>query len=215
MNVQNFYPRAQQRVPEGRTTFRDPYGAPHLQLDRQDSQIRVQSAYYPEQNLSVRGSEDSVLLDYQMGHDFDVAFRKDGQNITVDRPGIYDDMNVRRDENSVTLDRPGPYNDVTVRFGENRIDVNTFDPTQRVSLQKQGEQVVVTQSGMLVESFPSKMFPGGWPAEPNLLSVSEYINMDARTAESLDRWSKDGIDKDDIVRVDRQGQVYTYESYYR
>lgn len=213
MNVQNFYPYSQQKIPQGRTDFRDGYGSTHLRLERRENEIRVDS-FYPEQDMLVRGDQDSVKLD-QMGFDFDVTFRRSGKDITIDRAGAFDDMAVRRDEHSLMVDRPGTYNDVRVRFGPNRIDVNTFDPTQRVSLQRQGENVVVSQSGMLVESFPVKMFPGGWPAEPNLLPVSEYIGMDYQTADALDRWSKDGIDKDDIVRVDRQGQVYTYDANFR
>lgn len=214
MNVLSFYPTSMQRVPDGRTTVKDQFGYPQVQFDRDSAEIRVQT-HYPQNDFRVHGEQDSVELDYRLGGQFDVAFKREGQDILVDRPGVSGDFAVRRDESSVTLDRPGPYNDVMVRFGPNRIDVNTFDPTQRVSLEKRGDDVFVTQGGFLAETYPVKLFPGGWPAEPNLLSVSEYIGLDERTADSLDRWSKTGIDKDDIVRVDRQGQVYTFESYYQ
>mgnify|MGYP001228402509 CR=1 FL=1 len=214
MNVQSFYPTSMQRVPEGRTTLKDQFGSPYLQMDRDESEIAVQTLY-PQNDFRVRGDQDSVLLDYRLGGQFDVAFQRSGQDIFVDRPGVSGDFAVRRDESSVTIDRPGPYNDVLVRFGPNRIDVNTFDPTQRVSIERRGEDVFVSQGGFLAETYPAKLFPGGWPSEPTLSSVSEYTGLDERTSESLDRWAKTGIDKDDIVRVDRQGQLYTFESYYQ
>lgn len=214
MNVQNFYPLSQQRVPEGRTTVKDQYGAPQVQLDRNDADIFVQTVYH-NQDFRVHGDGDNTLLDYRADNFSDVSFTRQGHDINVDRYGVANDMSVRRDDHSITIDRPGPYNDVLVNFGANRIDVNTFDPTQAVSIERRGEDVFVSQGGYPAESFPAKLFPGGWPAEPNLLSVAEYVGIDERTADSLDRWAKDGIDKDDLVRVDRQGQVYNYDGYYQ
>ena len=213
MNVQSFYPRNLQKVPQGQTNFRGTPGAPpELQLRRDDEQIAVDSIY-PQHDILVAGDENDVRMSYP-GIGYGVRFQRQGQNIKVDRAGFESDLLVRRDSNSVTLDRPGHYNDLTARFGADRIDISSPDRSTNISIQNRGHEVVVKQSGWDVESFPTKMFPGGWPAEPSLLSVAEFIGMNERTADSLDRWAKTGIDKDDLVRVDRGGQAYTYDQEY-
>ena len=203
-----------QRVPQGTTNFRSGPGTPpELQTRRDESEIQVDSLY-PQHDFRLHGDTESVRLD-RFGPSFDVSFKRQQQNIVVDRPGTQQDLTVRRDEHAVTLDRPGVHNDVSAHFDENRIDIRHFGTGRGVTLERRGESVLVSESGFLVESFPAKMFPGGWPAEPSLLAVSEYIGISERTADSLDRWAQNGIDKDDIVRVDRQGQVYTFEHEYQ
>lgn len=213
MNVNSFYPRNLQKVPQGQTNFGGTPGAPpELQLRRDAEQIAVDSIY-PQHDILIAGDENDVLVDYSL-NSYDVRFQRQGQNIRVDRAGNFQDLLVRRDSHSVTLDRPGRHNDVTARFGANRIDISNPDRTASVSIEKRGHDVVVKQDGWQVESFPAKLYPGGWPEEPSLLSVAEFIGMNERTADSLDRWAKTGIDKDDLVRVDRSGQAFTYDGEY-
>jgi hypothetical protein len=216
MNVHNFYPHNMQKVPQGTTNFRGGPGMPpELQLRRDETEIQVDSLY-PQHDFRIHGDADSVTLD-RSAYAFDTSFRRQGQDILIDRPGFHNDLTVHRDETSVTLDRPGVQNDVSARFSPNRIDIRHHGMHQNVSLEKHGPDVLVKQSGYLVESFPASLFPGGegWPTQPNLLSISEHMGISERMADSLDRWSVNGIDKDDIVRVDRQGQLYTFEDEYQ
>lgn len=213
MNVQNLYPFGVQAVPEGRTRFKTQGAPSHLELRRSESEIQVDS-FYPQEDFSVRKSGEEVKIDH-FGFDFDVSFRRNGSNIEVDRPGAYADMQVQRDESNIKLDRFGFQNDVTVRFSENEIDVRPADPTQRVTLQRHGDQVQVWQNGFVYQQYPAALHPGGWPDQPSLLSVAEFVGMDASTADSLDRWATGGVDMDDLIRVDRQGQIHDFSVLYQ
>lgn len=213
MITQSFYPRSMQAVPEGRTTFKNPGMPWHLQLTRTDSNIRVDS-FYPSDDMQVTGDANAVRVDRQGLH-LDTVFSKSGQNISVNRSGVHEDLNILRDETTVKLDRPGRHNDLTATFGENRIDIRGGDFSQRLTLTKVGDEVRVSQPGVMVETFPASLFAGGWPDGPSLLAISEYIGMPEHQADALDRWAESGIDKDDLIRVDRQGQVHTFDHEFR
>jgi hypothetical protein len=213
MNVQNHYPFHVQPVPQGQTRFQNQGMPAHMELRRSESEIKVDS-YYPQEDFSVRKSGEEVKMDH-FGFNFDVTFRRQGDDIEVDRAGIHNDLKVERDSSTIKLDRPGVQNDVTVSFRDNEVQVHSFDPNQRVTLQRRGDQVRVTRNGFSHEQYPAGLHPGGWPEEPSLLSVAEFVGMEPQTADALDRWAAEGVDMDDLVRVDRQGQIYDFSAFYQ
>jgi hypothetical protein len=213
MNVQSFYPFAAQPVPYGQTRFKN-QGAPiRMELRRSESEIQV-DGFYPQEDFSVRKSGEQVKMDH-FGFDFDVTFRRSGDDIEVDRSGIHNDLKVQRDGSTIKLDRMGVQNDVAVSFNGDQIDIQPFLPHQRVLLKRQGDQVRIQRSGFSHEQYPVGLHPGGWPEEPSLLSVAEFVGLEPQTAEALDRWAAEGVDLDDLVRVDRQGQIYDYSPFYQ
>lgn len=213
MNVQNYYPFGVQAVPMGRTQFKNQGAPTHLELRRSESEIQVDS-FYPQEDFSVRKSGEEVKIDH-FGFEYDTTFRRNGQDIEVDRPGIHQDMKVERNGSSIKLDRPGIQGDVTISFSGDRVDVRPFDISQRVTLERHGDQVRVRQSGFTYEQYPAELHPGGWPEQPSLLSVAEFVGLQPQTADALDRWAADGVDMDDLVRVDRQGQIHDFSSLYQ
>ena len=213
MNVQNFYPFAAQPVPQGQTRFKNQGAPAHLELRRSESEIQVDS-FYPQEDFSVRQSSGQVKMDH-FGVQFDVTFRRQGSDIEVDRSGIHNDFKVERDGSVIKLDRMGVQNDVTINFRDNEVEIRPFHPAQTVKLQRRGDQVRIQRSGYSHEQYPAGLHPGGWPEEPSLLSVAEFVGLEPQTADALDRWSAHGVDMDDLVRVDRQGQIYDYSPFYR
>lgn len=208
MNLQTYYPHGQQAVPHGRTTFRSPGAPAHLEMRRDNSGIEVDS-FYPQEDFTVRQSGEDVRVDYA-GLALDTSYRRRGDDIEVDRSGFNDDFAVRRSGEEIEIDRPGVQNDVRVRFGSNRIEIRPADPRQTVSLERSGDQVALRQSGFITEQYPIALHPGGWPESPNLLAVADWVGLTPRSAEALDRWATQGVDMDDIIRVDRSGQIYDY-----
>lgn len=212
INVQSFYQYGVQPVPQGRTRFRQGVST-FLETNRTGDRVDIDYKDTPGLEMRVTKSGETVKVD-RVGIDTDVTFRKSGQNIQVDRYGHYADLNVLRDENSIRLDRPGFDSDVSANFSESAIEIRNPDSHPTTTLRRQGEDVQVYQHGFLVESFPVSVFPGGWPAQPSLLAISDYIGMPAQTADALDRWSAGGVDIDDLVRVDKYAQVTTYDDYF-
>jgi len=213
MNVQNYYPFGVQPVPTGRTQFKSQGSPTHLELRRSESEIQVDS-FYPQDDFAVRKSGEEVKIDH-FGFEFDTTFRRQGQDIEVDRPGIHQDMKVERNGSSIKLDRPGVQGDVTITFSGDRVDVRPFDVSQRVTLERHGDQVRVRRSGFSYEQYPAGLHPGGWPEQPSLLAVAEHVGLQPQTADALDRWAAGGVDMDDLVRVDRQGQIHDFSLFYQ
>lgn len=209
MSAHNLYPFGVQPIPAGRVRFRNGMST-RLQTDRSETRIRVDVRDGSHGDVNLSKSGDTVQVD-RWGTDQDVQFRKQGQNIEIDRFGIYNDLNILRNSHTVKIDRPGNSSDVSASFSANQIEIRNPEPQTTTVLRRRGDEVQVHQHGFLVESFPVSLFPGGWPARPSLLAVSEYIGMPPQTADALDRWSAEGVDMDDLVRVDKYGQVTTYD----
>jgi len=200
-------------VPEGRTQFRNPGLPPRLTLQREGEEISVDATQHSD-DFRVKGGTDEVTID-RFGFQTDVTFRRSGDDIVVDRPGYNLDTAVRRQGNELTVDRAGVHNDVSARFSEDKIQIRHHGTNSITSLERRGEDVLVRQHGYTVDQYPATLFPGGWPAEPNLTAIADHAYLTPRTADALDRWSKDGIDVDDLIRVNRQGEVHTFDHEYQ
>ena len=207
MNMQSLYPHTLKPIPNGNTKFRDPGFPPRVELNRSESEITSRTQNY-EETLTLSGDENAVNIDRQ-GYYNDVTISREGENISVNRPGS-NDMQVLRDENSLKVDRPGVQFDVNATFSDDKIQIQQYGST--TTLERHGDDVVVSYDGFPLEMFPEKLFPGGsWPEKPSLTAIAEFSGMEARPADMLDRWASEGIKFDDLVRVNRQGEVYTFD----
>jgi hypothetical protein len=212
MTTSRFHPSLR-TVPNGRTRFRVPGLDPWLQLDRDESRIAVRTPRHQDR-LELSGTNEEIVVD-RYGQSQDVVFRRGENRIQVDRPGRAHDMEVRWTENQIVVDRPGLDNDVTATFQGQAIDVHHYATNQTTRLEHFRDDVSVRENGYLTEIFPTNLLAGGsWPEKPGLAVIADFAGLEEGVAQTFDRWVEEGLDVDDLVRVSRDGIVFTFDGDY-
>jgi hypothetical protein len=211
---QNLYPREYMAVPTGRTLFHKLGSQDDIVLVRQAESLVIDRDGYSN-DVKYVSNGDKLTIDRD-GYANDVTFKVTQGEVNVDRNGYEQDLTVRRSGNSIKIDREGYSRDINIVFEPNQITIDqdglNRDVTIRYDASK--ERVTVDRPGYGDDiDFPVTLFQGGWPTHPSLLSVAEWIDMPAATADALDRWSTEGrIALDDLVRVNKQASILNLDS---
>ncbi len=210
----NLYPREYMAVPAGRTLFHKLGSQDDLLLIRQGENLVVDRDGYAN-DVKYVANGDRLTIDRE-GYANDVTFKVSQGEVTVDRNGFEQDLTVRRSRSGIKVDREGYTRDINITFDSKQITIDQDGMNKDVIIRYDAakEQVTIDRPGYSDDiEFPITLFQGGWPSQPSLLSVAEWIDIPAATADALDRWSAEGkITLDDVVRVNKQASVLNLDS---